>query len=445
MSISVPEEHLPCIISFFDVFKGFSFQYDEFGYSSFLYLAKTFKLDYFNDFIFDQIPKTVPEAIKFLSRFRTNDLQFEKYFQSSLLILAQHFETISIDDLETISNDHLLLLFSSEHFQIENEDYLFELILKLIQKDFSRIILIKSVYLAFVSYSLLKEFFNEFSFDNSDIKLFETLHERFHSECPKNYLLRLKAQKSILSNEEFSEIYNILNVKKKNHLMNIVRNMIPVCPSINEKTIRQNQVLQSIVDIYDSLLEDSQSISEHITLIKKVIVTNQPNLLSTNPLSYKNFIKHNPFYQDNLIQKLREKNTNEFSLISKSNCGNINNLFDQTTSYWSVTTRRKRYFIVHFKTKKISISSYTLGSYTCSFPKGWKVEGSNDNIQWTMIDQRSNQRCFTASNTNQKFDCKKSSDFFCYIKITATQRSYDQNNNVFTVSFIEFSGQIQSQ
>jgi hypothetical protein len=53
----------------------------------------------------------------------------------SFSILIQHIETISLEDLDQLSNSQLIQLFSSPDLTIENEDFLFQTVLNLIEKN----------------------------------------------------------------------------------------------------------------------------------------------------------------------------------------------------------------------------------------------------------------------------------------------------------------------
>jgi hypothetical protein len=54
----------------------------------------------------------------------------------------------------------------------------------MIEKNNSRVILIQTVFLRFVSYSLLKEFIHNFPNDKFEIGLFEMFQDRLYSEYP---------------------------------------------------------------------------------------------------------------------------------------------------------------------------------------------------------------------------------------------------------------------
>jgi hypothetical protein len=66
-----------------------------------------------------------------------NFKQLEKHFEKSRRILIESIEHVSIDEFLQISNENLLLLFKSPTLLIDNEDFLFQTIVQLIQRDFS--------------------------------------------------------------------------------------------------------------------------------------------------------------------------------------------------------------------------------------------------------------------------------------------------------------------
>jgi hypothetical protein len=91
------------------------------------------------------------------------------------LLLIQNIENISIENLNRLPNSILEKIFSSPDFQIINEDYLFNLIIQLINIDQTRKYLLKTIKFPYVSSHLLKSFFENFSVCDLDDDLFESL------------------------------------------------------------------------------------------------------------------------------------------------------------------------------------------------------------------------------------------------------------------------------
>jgi hypothetical protein len=82
----------------------------------------------------------------------------------------------------------LIKILSSDSLQIESEDYLFELVSKMVRKEKNRMILLKFVKLDYVSGHLLKEFFESVPNDEIDSELLEELKKALvsdHSDIQK--------------------------------------------------------------------------------------------------------------------------------------------------------------------------------------------------------------------------------------------------------------------
>jgi hypothetical protein len=121
-----------------------------------------------------------------------------------------------------------------------------------------------------------------------------------------------------------------------------------------------------------------------------------------------------------------------------------NILFLDSSVWFNENTRFDSYLKFHFQTKKVKPSKYLLKSaHLSSYPQGWKLEGSNDEENWEIIDQRSDQKSFTQNWQFCSFDCH-SNTFYSFFKITQTQKpTYD--TNWFGLSYVDFYGEIQEE
>ena len=98
-----------------------------------------------------------------------------------------------------------------------------------------------------------------------------------------------------------------------------------------------------------------------------------------------------------------------------------------------------------FKTRSISLKSYSLRSYRG--PKSWKIEGSNDMNTFTLIDQRNNPNDFKCGQyVNQHYYVNGSQDQFRYIRITQGDEGGWLNSSsiyhYFYLSIVEFYGSL---
>jgi hypothetical protein len=141
IGISISDENFHCFLSFFDMMKGYSFSFDKFDYSSLKNLINYFGINSLFKVISSKIPipQTLKSSLHFISQPYCEFL--ETHFNQSISIIIQNFNSISVEELSKISNSHLLKLFSAESLQIENEDYFFKMVLKMIQEDKNLVIL----------------------------------------------------------------------------------------------------------------------------------------------------------------------------------------------------------------------------------------------------------------------------------------------------------------
>jgi hypothetical protein len=71
----------------------------------------------------------------------------------------------------------------SEDLKIENEDFLFHLILSFIKEDPNQKSLLNFVQFSFISSELIQEYFLNFSIDELDFELFEALKSRLYRDA----------------------------------------------------------------------------------------------------------------------------------------------------------------------------------------------------------------------------------------------------------------------
>jgi hypothetical protein len=87
-----------------------------------------------------------------------------------LLIIIHNFKFISFEAPIKLSKSSSIQIFCSYSFQIESEDYLIELISKMIEEDNNRLILLKYRKMDYVSGHLLKKLCENISNDEIDFE-----------------------------------------------------------------------------------------------------------------------------------------------------------------------------------------------------------------------------------------------------------------------------------
>jgi hypothetical protein len=294
--ISIPNESLRHFVSFFDIMRGFSFWLDDVDFSSFNLLIDSFQINYLYKFISSKVPfpHTLDEAIQFLSKSYSKFLK--EQFNQSLSIVVQNFNFLSFDALNQFSNSLLFTILSSELLQVKNEDYLFDLIVKMIEEDKNRMILLKSVHFEFVSSHSLKKFFENIHNDEIDFELFELLKKRLLTDYSDQEILknRWRMNPKVLSELEIEELFNIFNsffqqeqnpieqakllikenewLKKENEKIESLQNQILQLEKINEE-IRHSTI--SYRNNHNGILQDLRKSGPNPFLISSSGTFNQ--------------------------------------------------------------------------------------------------------------------------------------------------------------------------
>ena len=104
-------------------------------------------------------------------------------------------------------------------------------------------------------------------------------------------------------------------------------------------------------------------------------------------------------------------------------------------------------YIIDLKNYLISISSFTLKHFCqdCCYPYSFKIEGSNNGIEWEtlqiFIDPNFN--IFNSPNQSKTFKIQNENQnrFFRFFRILNFQKNSSNNWN-FGISFIEFYGKL---
>jgi hypothetical protein len=120
---SLSEKEFSCFSSFIQIFNGLKFPIHQFVYCL---QSLVYKLGLSCLISFIPFPHTVSDSLNFLS-FPSCE-QFENHFLQSLSILINNFDSLTIEQLNSLCNSALTQIFSSNQLQLENEDYLFNLI-----------------------------------------------------------------------------------------------------------------------------------------------------------------------------------------------------------------------------------------------------------------------------------------------------------------------------
>lgn len=99
-----------------------------------------------------------------------------------------------------------------------------------------------------------------------------------------------------------------------------------------------------------------------------------------------------------------------------------NNFFSNYMYYTSNTSLNDAYILFNFQDKKIVLNSYLIRTNftepnTWYHPKSWRIEGSNDNINWNAIDRQVNNLDLNGQRKYKNFEIHNIQDVgYQYIK-----------------------------
>jgi hypothetical protein len=162
-----------------------------------------------------------------------------------------------------------------------------------------------------------------------------------------------------------------------------------------------------------------------------------------------------------VISSLRQNDPNSVELISSSNSDQNpfsgyfsvpQNVLNPDNKIWYSKNLQNSWIQFNFKDKQISPSRYLLrNGNSDGSPQGWKLEGSNNEKDWTTICEVRDCQEFKKKNQEAIFSCS-TDQFFSFLRFTQTQENLwkfhhpkDPSSHYFTLNFVEFSGKIISR
>jgi len=142
----------------------------------------------------------------------------------------------------------------------------------------------------------------------------------------------------------------------------------------------------------------------------------------------------------------REKN---IPIKTSTDCQNNADTLVNGGQFMAKTLKHDRHYIIfHPKDWSIRLTSYTIQS-TFSAPnenyhlKGWTMSGSDDEMNWVILDSRTNNSDLNGNSIIKNFSCN-SSAAYKYIRFQNTEKSwFDKEDNYrFCISKFEIFGEI---
>lgn len=204
---------------------------------------------------------------------------------------------------------------------------------------------------------------------------------------------------------------------------------------------------------------DSDQVTVHnllwSSICRRLIIDPYKNNEMNNPRVESDSIK----CEQGIFQYLSEINKNSniysskvinFKSSSYDDGDSVDSLFDHSkdTYYRVRNDDGGGYMIFDFQQKKINISKYYLSvpsakrRATSGQPSTWRIEGSNDEQNWCLIDSKENDSSLNAYSKSNTFTCKNiNNQFYQFIRFKPI-KSCD-NTNFLLLSEIEFYGSIK--
>ena len=111
--------------------------------------------------------------------------------------------------------------------------------------------------------------------------------------------------------------------------------------------------------------------------------------------------------------------------------------------YWISKTEPNAWIKFDLLNRSATITGYTIKSdgNGAGHLLGWKIEGSNDNVNWTVLDQRETNE-LNQNYITRYFKCSQHKESYRYIKLTQTSKNSSGMDSMMLCN-IEFFGELE--
>jgi hypothetical protein len=199
---------------------------------------------------------------------------------------------------------------------------------------------------------------------------------------------------------------------------------------------------EEIAELFDILKtyfgNDKSPIEQIKLLIKQIQQLKKVNEGLKNPfLKIKNISYQNDAFGILQILKKIESNTISFSSSSVNKSSEQpENLLNYNDSVFCSQRKPNQWLSLKLHTKKILLSGYLLRSCPVAWAniKTWKLEGSNDNINWILIDHQIDRNWVTKDLSEMYFPVKAKEPFSNF---RFTQTGPGTGNFYFQLNYLE--------
>lgn len=282
------------------------------------------------------------------------------------------------------------------------------------------------------------------------IKNIIELNERLENKMKQvvkdneNLLKKMKEQENKINeitqtnerNEKLNEEQTLSNERLKKQITTIIEENDQLKRRIKE----QEDESRKIEERLKQMKNENERIKQENKNIQYKIIKEIPFETELKGIfDYLN--NHSNLKEELKLSSSKMTNGSLENIINFTNIGNIN-CFSGNPDPW---------ICFEFKKHKIILSNYTIRSYICGrcHPKNWIIEGSNDFITWSQIDEQKDCQYMKGStfSSNQHihtFQIQQSNQKpFKYIKMTHKGHNWGGDSDL-AFNCIEFYGQLLS-
>lgn len=111
---------------------------------------------------------------------------------------------------------------------------------------------------------------------------------------------------------------------------------------------------------------------------------------------------------------------------------------ENTTNKFYTRSQQDSWICFEFKKHRIIPTNYTIRSFTNSVdshhPRNWIIEVSNDNKNWTTIDEQTDNSTLKGNNIVHTFPVKKTEESFKFIRMRITGPNWYNNYRLYICS-----------
>ena len=264
---------------------------------------------------------------------------------------------------------------------------------------------------------------NENEVRDEILKIFDGMKDREDESVVMHFLLQIEY--SYYNNEICEYINNHLSDDiVNNELGQIIRQYRYQLENINIKQMKKMIETKSSKII--NIEFDGNELNGIISFLKKMI---GEDLISQGELRISS--GHSPY-------------AGSLGNLIKYSSNHINDYF-RNSGGSNDYTEKDGWIEFDFQQRKVNLTSYTIRTRNCYYPKTWRVLGSNDRKNWDIINEQTNNSEINGLNTLHRFECNTNNNYYQYIRYIQDDAWTSSRKYNICLSCFEFFGAISAQ